>query len=173
MILGPMFEESIYPIDRVYKPVIIRVLGNGCYLIIYKRLNHRKGEHVKKLIALVVMASLTTGCSTVMAAKQPPKKNLEMLREGMPRNMLIVEFGQPVSTETKNGKKTDVFSFTQGYGTGAKTARVIGHGLADVATFGLWEIVATPTEATFSGKKMSYEVTYDENNKVEKVVPFQ
>jgi len=108
-----------------------------------------------------------------MAAKQPPKKNLGVLKEGTPRSLLLAEFGQPVATETKQGKKVDVFSFTQGYSKGAKAGRAVFHGAADVLTLGLWEVVGTPTEATFDGKKMAVEVTYDASDKVEKVVNLQ
>ncbi len=47
------------------------------------------------------------------------------------------------------------------------------HGAADVLTLGLWEVVGTPTEATFDGNKMAFEVTYDESDKAEKVVTLQ
>jgi hypothetical protein len=107
-----------------------------------------------------------------MAAKQPPEKNMDVMNIGTPRSVVLGELGQPVSSETnKDGQKVDVFSFTQGYGTGLKTGRAIFHGLADVATLGLWEVAGTPTEAVWSGTKVSYEVTYDENNKVCKCVP--
>jgi len=116
---------------------------------------------------------MQTGCSVFMAAKQPPKKNLGVLKEGTPRSLLLAEFGQPVATETKEGKKVDVFSFTQGYSKGAKVGRAAFHGAADVFTLGLWEVVGTPTEAAFDGKKMSFEVTYDASDKVEKVTTLQ
>jgi outer membrane protein assembly factor BamE (lipoprotein component of BamABCDE complex) len=106
-----------------------------------------------------------------MAAKQPSKKNLDVMSVGTPRSLVLAEFGQPTVTETREGKKVDVFSFVQGYSKGAKTGRAVFHGVADVFTFGLWEVVGTPTEAVFDGTKVTYEITYDENNRVEKVVP--
>jgi len=108
-----------------------------------------------------------------MAAKQPPKKNLGVLKEGTPRSLLLAEFGQPVATETKDGKRVDVFSFTQGYSKGAKAGRALFHGAADVFTLGLWEVFATPTEGIFDGKKLAFEVTYDASDKVEKVITLQ
>jgi hypothetical protein len=127
------------------------------------------------IIAFVMVIALftQTGCSVFMAAKQPPKKNLGVLKEGTPRSLLLAEFGQPIATENKDGKKVDVFSFTQGYSKGAKTGRAVFHGAADVLTLGLWEVVGTPTEAAFDGKKMAFEVTYDASEKVEKVVTLQ
>ena len=32
---------------------------------------------------------------------------------------------------------------------------------------GLWEIIGTPTETVFNGKKMSYEIFFDQNDNVE------
>ena len=108
-----------------------------------------------------------------MAAKQPPKKTLGVLKEGTPRSMILAELGQPVASETKDGKRVDVFSFIQGYSKGAKAGRAVFHGAADVLTLGLWEVVGTPTEATFDGNKMAFEVTYDASDKAAKIVTLQ
>ena len=74
-----------------------------------------------------------------MAAKQPEKKDTKMLAVGVPRAVILAEFGAPVST-VKNGDETvDIFSFKQGYGKAAKFGRMMFHGVADVATLGLWD----------------------------------
>ncbi len=123
------------------------------------------------VVSLCLMVGLfsQSGCAVFMAAKQPPKKDLSVLSVGAPRSLLLAELGQPVSTDTKDGKRVDLFSFTQGYSKGAKTGRALFHGAADVMTLGLWEVVGTPTEVVFSGKKMSFEVTYDAKDRVEKI----
>lgn len=121
------------------------------------------------LVALSV--GLSSGCSVYLAAHQPDKKDLTLLKPGTPRSVLVSEFGQPVSSETMEGKRIDIFTFVQGYTEGVKTSRAVWHGVADVLTLGLWEIVGYPVEKTYSGKKMIYEVTYDANDNVEKVVP--
>jgi len=105
-----------------------------------------------------------------MAAHQPDAKNLGVLAKGTPRNLVLAEIGQPKATEMRDGKRVDVFSFVQGYSKGAKAGRAAFHGAADVLTVGLWEVVGTPTEATFDGKKLAFEVTYDDHDNVEKVV---
>ncbi len=128
-----------------------------------------KVKMIAGAFAVAVMLS-QTGCAVFMAAKQPPKKDLSVLRLGAPRSMLLAELGQPTATETRDGKKVDVFSFTQGYSKPAKAARAVFHGAADVFTLGLWEVVGTPTEAVFDGTKMALEVTYDGNDRVENVV---
>jgi hypothetical protein len=122
---------------------------------------------------MVVLIFLQTGCSVFMAAQQPPKKNLGVLKEGTPRNLLLAEFGQPASSELRKGKKVDVFSFTQGYCRGTKVGRAVFHAAADVFTLGLWEIIGTPTEAAFSGRTMAFEVTYDASDKVASVATLQ
>jgi hypothetical protein len=119
---------------------------------------------------LLAVLMTGTGCSVYMAAKQPGQKNLDVFAVGTPRSLVIAEIGQPKATEIKDGKRVDVFTFVQGYSKGSKTGRAIWHGVADVFTLGLWEVVGTPTEAIFDGEKMAYEVTYDTSDKVEKVV---
>jgi len=130
----------------------------------------------KVLVWIVVTGIMSTvlitgnGCSVYMAAKQPNLKNIDVLAVGTPRRLVVAELGQPQSSEKKDGKRIEVFSFVQGYSKGAKAGRAIFHGLADVFTLGLWEVVGTPTEAIFDGHRISYEVTYDTSDKVEKVV---
>lgn len=126
--------------------------------------------HLSKLVGIGLMAVLLVGCSTVMAAKQPPKKDLKLLNPGTPRMLLVAEYGAPILTETKDGKKVDIYSFTQGYSKTAKVGRAFLHGVGDLLTLGAWEVVGTPTEAIFSGQDMVVEVTYDAGDKVEKAV---
>ncbi len=122
-------------------------------------------------VLIALSLGLSSGCSVYMASHQPDKKDTTLFSSGTPRGLLLAEFGQPVSSETKEGKRVDVFSFVQGYSQGAKTGRAFFHGAADVLTLGLWEVVGTPAETAMNGNKLTYEVTYDSNDKVEKVVP--
>ena len=119
---------------------------------------------------LIVGTFNITGCSVFMAAKQPEKKDTKMLAVGVPRAVILAEFGAPVST-VKNGDETvDIFSFKQGYGKAAKCGRMMFHGVADVATLGLWEIIGTPVESGFDGNNIAYQITYDQNDNVKTVV---
>jgi hypothetical protein len=111
-----------------------------------------------------------TGCAVYMAAHQPEQKNLDLLKASTSRSSILAEFGTPVNTEQVDGEKTDVFKFKQGYSQGAKTARALGHGAADVLTLGLWEVVGTPTESVFKGKDMAVKITYDKDDRVKQVV---
>lgn len=74
--------------------------------------------------------------------------------------------GAPVLSEYRDGTRVEIYTFQQGYPKWAKVSRAFGHGIADVASFGLWEVFGTPTEAYFSGKETSYEVMYGQDDLV-------
>jgi hypothetical protein len=113
---------------------------------------------------------LLSGCSVFMAANQPDKKDLSVLTAGTPRARLLEEFGQPVSSRLQGEKRIDLFSFVQGYSKEVKVGRAFGHGVGDIATVGLWEFAGTSAETVFDGKKLSFEVTYNRSDFVERVV---
>lgn len=100
------------------------------------------------------MSTVISGCSVFMAAKQPEKKNIELLRIGTPRALLVSEFGLPISSSSLNGEKVEIFKFIDGYSAGAKAGRAVFHGAADIVTLGLWEIIGTPTEGVFNGDEI-------------------
>ena len=124
----------------------------------------------KMLACACAMTVFANGCSVYMAAKQPGKLNTSLFQQGTQRGLLLAEFGLPVVEEEKDGKRVEIFKFTQGYSGGAKAGRAVFHGAADVLTFGLWEVVGTPAEGAFDGTDMAYQVTYDSDDKVEEVV---
>lgn len=126
----------------------------------------------KHLILISSAILVCTGCaSPLKALDQPDAKNIELFKVGTHRSMLLAEFGTPMASEVRgDAKKYEIFVFTQGYSDGAKLGRAGLHTTADIATLGLWEIVAKPTEAFFDGNKMAYEVRYDENSLVDHVM---
>jgi hypothetical protein len=115
------------------------------------------------------VAVVISGCSVYMAAQQPPKKNISLFSVGTPRDMLLAEFGMPSVSEMKEGRRRDIFTFKQGYSTATRTGRAVFHGVADIFTLGLWEVVGTPTELVFQGEEMAFDVSYDENDRIDKV----
>ena len=118
------------------------------------------------MLLLTIGALNLVGCSVHRAANQPSLKNTSVLKPGIPRDLIIAEFGAPISSEAHQGGKKDIYSFVQGYSKGAKAGRAFFHGAADVLTLGLWEIVGTPVEGSFNGKKMTVRVIYDAGDKV-------
>ena len=123
-----------------------------------------------RALCAVLPLLLLSGCSVFMAANQPDKKDLTVLTAGTPRARLLEEFGQPVSSRLQGEKRVDLFSFVQGYSKEAKVGRAFGHGVGNIATGGLWEFAGTSAETVFDGKKLSFEVTYNRSDFVERVV---
>ncbi len=123
------------------------------------------------VITLAVLA--TPGCAVYMAANQPSKKDVSVLKAGSPRSTVIAELGAPVHSSERAGLKVDVYNFVQGYSGTERGARAVLHGAADVLTFGLWEVVGTPIEGAANGTKVSVEVSYDKEDRVLKVVPIK
>ncbi|MFH1231477.1 MAG: hypothetical protein V1709_08295 [Planctomycetota bacterium] len=119
------------------------------------------------LLFAVTILLTQQGCAVFMAATQPDYKNMNVLEKGTPRANVVAELGQPVLTGEKNGKKSDVFSFVQGYGKGNKACRALFHGAADVFSLGLWEVIGTPAESIAKGRKTKVEVIYDSEDRVE------
>lgn len=93
-----------------------------------------------------------------------------MLNKNTPRSRVIAELGKPVMSEVKKGQQVDVFNFVQGYSKTAKIVRALGHGVADVMTLGLWEVVGTPIEGLANGEVNQVEVHYTKDKRVQKVV---
>jgi hypothetical protein len=127
----------------------------------------------KSILTIASVSVLLSGCAVFMAAKQPDNKDLSLMQVGMTRNILISEFGEPIKVNDKNGSKTEIFKFVDGYSTGGKVGRAVGHAAADVFTLGLWEVVGTPVEGEFDGDTMAYQVTYDKNDVATEVIPLK
>ena len=120
-------------------------------------------------LLLICLIPSFSGCAVYMAANQPGKRNFDVLNVGTYRSRVLAEFGQPVATETRDGKTVDIFKFVQGYSDGSKAGRALFHGAADVLTLGLWEVVGTPIESIADGDEIQIEVIYDLDQNVESV----
>lgn len=117
----------------------------------------------------VLLALSTPACSVFMAANQPPRKDLSILTAGTPRADVTERLGQPLKSRLLGNVRVDLYSIIQGYSKEARAARAFGHGVGDIATLGLWEIAGTSAETHFDGKKISFEITYDAQDRIERV----
>jgi len=117
----------------------------------------------------IVLVPLGSGCAAVKATQQPSKKNMGVLSPGTPRTHVIAELGAPLWSSERDGTTVDVFAFKQGYTKGTKAARALAHGVADVATWGLWEVVGVPAESLADGSDVKVEVTYDDHRAVSSI----
>lgn len=78
---------------------------------------------IKKIFVLILFTSVLffqSGCSAIMAAHQPTRKNTNLFQIGTPRNQLLAEFGNPTAVDERNGTKYEIFRFKQGYSGPAK-----------------------------------------------------
>ncbi len=127
---------------------------------------------MKFLIINIFLLSclLFNGCSIVMAVRQPPKKDLNILSTGTARNDVIGRLGEPFSTEKKEDDRIDLYQFRQGYSTINKTGRALFHATADVFSFGIWEAVGTPSEKIFDGKRMTIKIVYDKQDLIKETI---
>jgi len=120
-------------------------------------------------VALVACAFLgTQGCSVYLALHQPSSKDLSVLKVETPHEVIVAELGPPIWTETRGSETLSVHKFVQGYSRWMKGTRAILHAMADVPSFGLWEIPGTLIE-TFGlvGVPMTAKITYDADGKVQ------
>jgi len=124
------------------------------------------------LLLSLFLVSNSTGCSVMMAAKAPGKKNLAVLTPGVPRARVIAELGAPLETSQAAEQKRDIFAFKQGYSTPTRVGRAGFHALADLATYGIWEVAGTPLEGALEGEDVRAEVRYDPQQYVQRVEYF-
>jgi hypothetical protein len=113
-------------------------------------------------ISIILLSLLLGSCSVGMALHGKPDTDLSVLKTGEDRAVIRANLGNPESVTTN----TDTFIACRG--KEASTGRAIGHGIMDVLTLGLWEVVGTPVEviSDASGKCRRIVVEYDENNKL-------
>ena len=117
-------------------------------------------------VVLVVSVSLFSGCSVYMAASQPTKKDLAILNAGTDRGYVIAELGAQVVSELTNDGRKEIYTFVQGYNKVSKVSRAAFHGVADVASIGLWEVIGTSVETAYSGEKISVRIIFDNEGKI-------
>jgi hypothetical protein len=118
------------------------------------------------LMAILILPAFACNCSIVMASRQPDKKNVRLLDKGTYRSQVIAEFGNPTRTRIEDGRVCDTFIFRQGYGKGAKWARGVVHGMADIFSIGLWEAVGVPIELIADGEEVQLDVLYDPHQQI-------
>jgi hypothetical protein len=105
-----------------------------------------------------------TGCSVGMALSGKKDPNLGALRVGATRGEVELQLGNPVSSvTTEDGKRVDIYEYE--IGNEPSAGRAIAHGVMDILTWGLWEVVGTPVEG-LKGNKYQISIAYDSDNRV-------
>ena len=122
---------------------------------------------MRLLMALLLMAIASQGCSIYKAATAPPPVEVERVRVGADRTDVISVFGTPKLTEVTDGQRTDMFEFTSGYDQASKS-RILFYIAGDFFTIGLSELVFWPLElAVLHGTEGRAVATYGSDNKVQ------
>lgn len=121
------------------------------------------------MIRYVVLVALfiqpLAACSVYMAAAGDKEPNLSNVRKDASRSEIEIHLGQPTRTYLdSDSNQVAVYQYT--IGNEPSAGRAIGHGVLDVVTLGLWEIIGTPVEATQQGETYELTVTYDDNDQV-------
>lgn len=109
-----------------------------------------------------------SGCAVYMAAKGRPQPVALGPVIGEDRNGMISSFGPPKESVDSDGGRVEVYEYKSG--TQPAPWRAVVHGLLDLSSLGLWEIVGTPIEMNQSGKER-ITVQYDESGKVVNILP--
>lgn len=111
-------------------------------------------------VQIAAAAQFASGCSVYMAAAGDEQPNLSNVHRGASRGEVEMALGQPKTlTTTTDGGTTATYEYVRGNEPSA--GRAIGHGVLDVLTIGIWEVVGTPIEAMNQGTKVIVDVRYD------------
>lgn len=118
-------------------------------------------------ISFLILSSVVSSCSVIMAANKKGT-NVENLQTARSRAQIISQGATVISSERlPSGELVEVYQFQKEQGS---AARAFMHGVLDVSTLGLWEVIGTPVEVCMSDdKSFVIKVYYDENEYVKKI----
>ena len=125
---------------------------------------------LKTIATLAISALILEGCSVGMAMSGKKQPELGAVRVGASRGEIELQLGSPVEIREVNGKRVDIYEYE--IGNEPSAGRAIGHGVMDVLTFGIWEVVGSPIEG-FQGDKKRLMITYNDDDTVASVGSFQ
>lgn len=122
---------------------------------------------MKNIIFLLLCLTVLSSCSVVMAARKDGV-SVEKVQASRTRGQILATGPTVVSSDLlPSGQIVEVYQFQKERGS---AARAFMHGLLDVSTCGLWEVVGTPIEAIADQKEYyTIRITYDQNEIVQVV----
>lgn len=114
-----------------------------------------------------MLIAVLSSCSVAMAANKQGV-SLDKVQACRTRGAVISTGATIVNSERlETGELVEVYQIEKERGS---AARALMHGVLDVSTCGLWEVVGTPIEACSDQKEYySLRVFYDEREAVKKI----
>ena len=118
----------------------------------------------RKMCFFVFLLVMFSGCAVGMATSGQKDMDITVLEVGQSRQVVESFLGIPVSTlDYSSEKRTDVYEYE--IGDQPSTGRAWMHGVLDVVTIGLWEVVGTVIEAS-RGDVYSVPITYGPDDRL-------
>jgi len=112
----------------------------------------------------VLCALSLTACSVGMALDGQKDPDISVVKKTAHRTDIEIQLGAPIKVDTyPNGNSIAVYQYEVGKEPSA--GRAVAHGVMDVLTLGIWEVVGTPVER-LKGEKVNMVITYDRNGNV-------
>jgi len=102
-----------------------------------------------------------------MAMSGSENPDLGAIKVGASRGEVELHLGTAVkTTPLPDGKRADVYEYE--IGNEPSAGRAIGHGVMDVLTLGIWEVVGTPIEGV-QGETYNATIIYDKDDMVSEI----
>jgi hypothetical protein len=127
---------------------------------------------MKKFYLMAIALFSLSGCAVAMSAKRSTYQgNPAIIQVGADRMQIENTFGSPNMTASlPNGESKVIYKIDpNAHRKVTRNSAVAGHVVADVLTFGLWEIIGTPLELAAQDDFTTYMIVYDRNNLIKSV----
>ncbi len=119
---------------------------------------------MKKLFSGLIFLIVLSGCSANMAANGQNGPDLKLLTQEYSRKDVERLLGSPVSSyQLQDGQM--IAQYNVEARTEPSISRAAGHGVMDLFTLGLWELVGGPMEM-YRGRRQQVTVKFDQDQHV-------
>lgn len=120
---------------------------------------------MKRLVIFAcVMLAYLNGCAIIMAASGNRSPDESSIKVGATKSDIGYQFGNPKKTkQLDSGFSSSTYVYS--VGDESSGGRAIAHGVMDILTVFIWELIGTPIEL-FQGETESVEIKYGPDGRV-------